>query len=74
MRRTPTAVTAAALAASACLGATLLTGCATQPQGSDTYNGITPGPPPPSGVVLPTHYPLPGGGAKNNDVNGSHDG
>jgi hypothetical protein len=51
MRRTSVPRALAALAAGASLVATL-SACAAKPQDSNTSNGITPGPPPPSGISL----------------------
>ena len=45
-----TAATAAAAAAGAVLAAALLAGCGTE---ATTNNGVTPGPPLPSGMTLP---------------------
>ncbi|MDX6203580.1 MAG: hypothetical protein QOF82_2240 [Frankiales bacterium] len=51
MRRTPLTRALAGLAAGVSL-VTTLSACAAKPQDSNTSNGITPGPPPPSGVSL----------------------
>ncbi|MDX6246185.1 MAG: hypothetical protein QOE76_3908 [Frankiales bacterium] len=58
MRRTPLTRALAGLAAGVSLVATL-SACAAKPQDSNTSNGITPGPPPPSGVKLVTLTPQP---------------
>jgi hypothetical protein len=58
MRRPPLTRAFAALAAGVSL-VTVLSACGAKPQDSNTSNGVTPGPPPPSGMVIPTQPELP---------------